>query len=106
MKCQSCGSDTQVLETRHTPDGIQRRRRCLSCNARAWAIERWASEAHKPAVIIKAKEQPKPVVTPKHSTREQQKQERNKKAVERRRAIEDRMYYNDDYDYLSGIRNL
>ncbi len=51
MRCPTCGSeDSQVLETRDSPEGVQRRRRCKQCQQRFNTIERIALE-HPPMVI-------------------------------------------------------
>jgi transcriptional repressor NrdR len=42
MKCPHCGySDSRVLDSRDTNDGIRRRRQCLSCNGRFTTYERF-----------------------------------------------------------------
>jgi len=42
MKCPHCGySDSRVLDSRDTNDGIRRRRQCLSCNGRFTTHEKF-----------------------------------------------------------------
>lgn len=43
MKCPYCGHDnSRVIDTREVPDGIRRRRECLSCQQRFTTYERIA----------------------------------------------------------------
>lgn len=51
MHCPFCGSeDSNVLDTRDTGDGIQRRRRCRNCQQRYNTVER-IDIGHVPMVI-------------------------------------------------------
>ncbi|HEX9896777.1 MAG TPA: transcriptional regulator NrdR [Dehalococcoidales bacterium] len=46
MKCPHCGySDSRVLDSRDTTEGIRRRRQCLSCNGRFTTHERFQQNA-------------------------------------------------------------
>ena len=46
MKCPHCGySDSRVLDSRDTNDGIRRRRQCLSCNGRFTTHEKFQQNA-------------------------------------------------------------
>jgi transcriptional repressor NrdR len=40
LHCPTCGKGpSTVLETRHKPDGIRRRRKCYKCGHRFWTVE-------------------------------------------------------------------
>jgi transcriptional repressor NrdR len=51
VRCPHCGTeDSQVLDTRDTPEGVKRRRRCNHCQQRFNTIERLALD-HPPMVV-------------------------------------------------------
>ena len=39
MRCDSCGSDTKVVDSRKLPATVYRRRRCTRCGQRATSYE-------------------------------------------------------------------
>ena len=49
MQCPFCGGDSSVTETRDSPDGMRRRRVCVSCKRRFTTYERVGSPGLKVA---------------------------------------------------------
>lgn len=57
MQCPYCGSDSQVLDSRSTTEGVRRRRQCNTCRRRFTTYERASAPSLK---VIKRNEHVEP----------------------------------------------
>ena len=75
MKCPNCGSRTYVVNTTKQPGGIRRQRRCDSCKCHAYTAEVWLAGNVRVSESLYTEEEAASI---------------RKKAVDVRRANEDR----------------
>lgn len=54
MRCQQCGKETEVIDSRPSPTSIRRRRRCLSCDYRFTTRESSSPDDDRDADLARA----------------------------------------------------